>query len=81
MKNIKIIIFSLLLVTMLFAACSDQKKEPAKEQAKSDVKYTCPMHPQIMEDHPGSCPICGMTLYCFTAGKFFRDFNRSCYNA
>jgi len=62
MKNIKIIIFSLLLVTMLFAACSDQKKEPAKEQAKSDVKYTCPMHPQIMEDHPGSCPICGMTL-------------------
>jgi Cu(I)/Ag(I) efflux system membrane fusion protein len=62
MKNIKIIIFSLLLGTMLFAACSDPKKEPAKVQVKSDVKYTCPMHPQIMEDHPGSCPICGMTL-------------------
>ena len=25
-------------------------------------KYTCPMHPQIMEDKPGACPICGMTL-------------------
>jgi len=24
--------------------------------------YTCPMHPQIREDKPGSCPICGMTL-------------------
>src|SRR5438309_1795853 len=24
--------------------------------------YTCPMHPQIEEDHPGNCPICGMTL-------------------
>jgi P-type Cu+ transporter len=24
--------------------------------------YTCPMHPQIRQDHPGSCPICGMTL-------------------
>jgi Cu+-exporting ATPase len=24
--------------------------------------YTCPMHPQIERDHPGSCPICGMTL-------------------
>ena len=24
--------------------------------------YTCPMHPQIEQDHPGSCPICGMTL-------------------
>jgi P-type Cu+ transporter len=24
--------------------------------------YTCPMHPQIEQDHPGNCPICGMTL-------------------
>ena len=24
--------------------------------------YTCPMHPEIIRDHPGSCPICGMAL-------------------
>jgi len=24
--------------------------------------YTCPMHPQIQQDHPGDCPICGMGL-------------------
>jgi P-type Cu+ transporter len=24
--------------------------------------YTCPMHPQIRQDHPGNCPICGMAL-------------------
>ncbi|WP_309678594.1 heavy metal translocating P-type ATPase [Polaromonas sp.] len=24
--------------------------------------YTCPMHAQIRQDHPGNCPICGMTL-------------------
>src|ERR1035438_1714101 len=24
--------------------------------------YQCPMHPQIIMDHPGTCPICGMTL-------------------
>src|SRR5690606_31182911 len=24
--------------------------------------YTCPMHPEIEQDHPGSCPICGMDL-------------------
>jgi Cu+-exporting ATPase len=25
-------------------------------------KYTCPMHPEIVRDEPGSCPICGMAL-------------------
>jgi len=24
--------------------------------AASDTIYTCPMHPQIRQDHPGSCP-------------------------
>ncbi|MEO8024257.1 copper-translocating P-type ATPase [Polaromonas sp.] len=28
----------------------------------SGAVYTCPMHPQIRQDHPGNCPICGMTL-------------------
>ena len=26
------------------------------------VKYTCPMHPEVIRDAPGSCPICGMNL-------------------
>ncbi len=26
------------------------------------VEYTCPMHPEIKQDHPGNCPICGMDL-------------------
>ncbi len=35
----------------------------AKESARSEIRYyTCPMHPQIHEEHPGHCPICGMTL-------------------
>jgi Cu(I)/Ag(I) efflux system membrane fusion protein len=62
MKGIKIVLTSLLLGTILLTACSNGKKKPVAVQVKSDVKYTCPMHPQIMEDHPGSCPICGMAL-------------------
>ena len=30
--------------------------------AGGPVQYTCPMHPQIVRDAPGNCPICGMTL-------------------
>jgi len=30
--------------------------------------YTCPMHPEIEQDHPGACPICGMTLEPKTIG-------------
>ncbi len=25
-------------------------------------QYQCPMHPQVIQDHPGNCPICGMRL-------------------
>lgn len=37
---------------------------PKKEVsfAKSSGVYTCPMHPEIKRDKPGSCPICGMDL-------------------
>ncbi|HEY9051935.1 MAG TPA: efflux RND transporter periplasmic adaptor subunit [Gammaproteobacteria bacterium] len=40
------------------------EKETAIEHAKKhlDPKYVCPMHPQIVRDEPGSCPICGMDL-------------------
>ena len=33
----------------------------AKVPSKSAI-YTCPMHPEVMQDHPGNCPRCGMTL-------------------
>src|SRR5205823_6390768 len=33
----------------------------AGEQEKKQ-KYTCPMHPEIVTDHPGNCPKCGMKL-------------------
>jgi len=36
----------------------DRKQPPA---APGSV-WTCPMHPEIRQDHPGACPICGMAL-------------------
>ncbi len=34
----------------------------APADAPAGTVYTCPMHPEIRQDHPGSCPKCGMTL-------------------
>ena len=34
----------------------------AAEPAPSGTLYTCPMHPEIVQEGPGSCPICGMAL-------------------
>ncbi|MBU2091561.1 MAG: heavy metal translocating P-type ATPase, partial [Alphaproteobacteria bacterium] len=36
--------------------------EPAVEAPQPDAVYTCPMHPEIRQTGPGSCPICGMAL-------------------
>jgi Cu(I)/Ag(I) efflux system membrane fusion protein len=55
--------FLMLLVLSLFAAC---KQKPPIQVAKTAVQpnayYTCSMHPQVHEEHPGNCPICGMKL-------------------
>ena len=36
--------------------------EPSRPSAGGKVLWTCPMHPQIVRNEPGSCPICGMAL-------------------
>lgn len=54
------IVWFVLLVTALFAACKQKPQKVVKEQSKA--YYTCSMHPQVHEDHDGNCPICGMKL-------------------
>ncbi len=54
--------FSLLL---FLPACNNDKKEDHSGHNTADNKkelYTCPMHPEIIKDQPGQCPICGMDL-------------------
>ena len=37
-------------------------QKPAGKSEKEGLQYTCPMDPEIVQDHPGPCPKCGMAL-------------------
>lgn len=45
-----------------FVANPESYLKPKKEEARKDIEYTCPMHPEVRQMGPGSCPICGMAL-------------------
>jgi Cu+-exporting ATPase len=47
------------------ATTKHEEKKEQKPQGKTI--YTCPMHPEVQQDHPGNCPKCGMTLEPKTA--------------
>ena len=39
-----------------------RSSDPGSADTARDVTWTCPMHPEVIRDEPGSCPICGMDL-------------------
>jgi len=62
------IIGLVLLTTFVAAAACLYLDVPARFQKPSapatgaKQTYTCPMHPDVVQDHPGQCPKCGMSL-------------------
>lgn len=65
----KIWIFAALIFAIVgfWAAKNLIKKVPSEalvsaEKVSEDTYWTCPMHPQVHQDHPGECPICHMKL-------------------
>ncbi len=58
-KRISILLFFLVAIATAFG----QPAPPSGlTSAESQVRYTCPMHPEVVADAPGKCPKCGMTL-------------------
>lgn len=47
----------LIVLLTLIVACTNRG-----EHAKHSDTYTCPMHPTVISDRPGTCPVCGMDL-------------------
>jgi Cu(I)/Ag(I) efflux system membrane fusion protein len=58
----KIKLLALLFFLLGFFACKQKAPQNIAVKAQSKSYYTCSMHPQIHEEHPGNCPICGMKL-------------------
>jgi membrane fusion protein, copper/silver efflux system len=60
---IKTLAFISLTPAIILSACKETGKNDAAGQKK--LTYTCPMHPQVVQDKPGNCPVCGMDLVVF----------------
>lgn len=60
-NNIQIAI--LVLAVNLFSCSNETASEKQTDhEHHAEKTYTCPMHPEIIRNEPGQCPICGMTL-------------------
>jgi hypothetical protein len=58
--------------TVIKPAMDTTAAKPAMDTMKSNMmaslKYTCPMHPEVISDTPGKCPKCGMTMVEIKSG-------------
>ena len=61
-KPLIIILVVTLIIITGFAAYKLFLEKKQDTSISKNVLYTCAMHPQIIREHPGVCPICGMDL-------------------
>lgn len=54
-----------ILPSIFIAACTGEKKPETGKTAAKQQTFTCPMHPQVIKNEMGTCPICGMDLVPF----------------
>ena len=78
-KQIPILISASILITSSGAIAQQSEHEHppsvaaatygAAGEHENKQKYTCPMHPEVITDHPGNCPKCGMKLVLVKESK------------
>ena len=51
-----------LCLLLIISSCKQKSNKEHVEHEQQLAVYTCPMHPEIIKNEPGSCPICGMEL-------------------
>lgn len=61
----------LLLMSLTFIGCGSSESKPSAQkpvESESSELYTCGMHPNVIQEGPGNCPICGMKLNPLNGG-------------
>jgi len=61
-KKIAIVLAVVLAVVGAIGVIAWYGESGGRHAAHADAEYFCPMHPTIVRDKPGECPICGMKL-------------------
>lgn len=56
--------------------CNGDKKPVEEVNSGENVAYTCPMHPNVVQDRPGMCPECGMNLVPTKSKKGHSDHDK-----
>ena len=76
-RSVKIGIWAALLVAAVFCGYLYGRRPATPPGVTSGqarkAEYTCAMHPFILKDHPGSCPVCGMELVLKITGADMSD--------
>ena len=61
---------AIVIVAIVSVSCENTEKNNIENSHyASGQKYTCPMHPEVISDKPGSCPTCGMDLVKKAGGE------------
>ncbi len=62
MKKVIISLVAVIALSIAVISCGNKEENHAEHTTSSSEVYTCPMHPEVTSDKPGSCPKCGMDL-------------------
>ena len=64
MKKIILVAMIAISTSLVISSCGNSSASNNVSAAKADslMIYSCTMHQEVISDHPGECPKCGMTL-------------------
>ena len=63
------LVVGVLLGSLFFGGKDDEHQHAENEASEESTVWTCSMHPQIRQEKPGKCPICGMELIPLSDSK------------